>query len=147
MSSTIILSDNRKFLTKFQKIQKGSCEDFERYCSTLDLEEKKKCCVIGNGRRLETLNDQYLFQVTSSETVIKRQWFHSAAAIYVLLTHPQLIEKDSWANSLMSTRNTFIKVARDVLNSDLDGIEYVKIMDSQKLTLNIASNTIVYKKN
>jgi hypothetical protein len=96
----------------------------------LTLEDKKRCCVIGNGFPLESFANLHIFGIKNDVALMKHQWFHSAASIYTLLSRPRLITQNNAAVLLLPTKETFLALSRHVLSTDEDGIEFLAQMDA-----------------
>jgi hypothetical protein len=63
----------------------------------------------------------------NEEIVEKPQYFHSAAAIYLLITCPHLTGKDSFIKGINYKQLPLaLKLALDILNTDEDGVEFIK---------------------
>jgi hypothetical protein len=64
---------------------------------------------------------------------MKHQYFHSASLIYMLLCNPESAPKNSFITPILASKNrsTFIKIVKDVLLDDPDGIEWIKFIDTK----------------
>jgi hypothetical protein len=136
-------ADNKKFLIK---LNRGGLDFYANVklaynAKALNLNDKKRCCLITNGFTLDDFNKKYVFEVKSDRqdemkddtSMVKCQWFHSAIMIYTLLQRPDLAPDNSGVHALHSngTADIFLDISREVLNSDPDGIKCVRIIDSQ----------------
>ncbi len=99
----------------------------------LNLNDKKRCCLIVNGFGLEQMKSQSQWKVEGDDHFMKFQWFHSAVAIYMLLNHFVDKPKKSFVDSIFSSKTdeTFTEISREVLLSDPDGIKMVELIDSK----------------
>lgn len=136
--------DNKKFMIKMDKggVDFQANVKLAYTAKILNLNDKKRCCLVTTGFSLDDFNTQHAFETknnTGSETesnstsVMKCQWFHSAIMIYTLLRRPDLASKNSGVSKLHSTgtADTFLCISREVLNSDPEGAECIKAIDSQ----------------
>lgn len=134
-------TEDFKFLVKLNKGSTNFNTNFNANFNTnvklaynkLNLNDKKRCCLIASGFTLDHFNTQHVFETRGDEINVKYQWFHSAIAIYTLLSNPNSAPQKSFINAILSTgtEKIFINIARDVLNSDPDGVRYMKLLDTK----------------
>jgi hypothetical protein len=95
---------------------------------------KHKICILVNGQSKNENNSFKWNRSISSEKediVYKPQFFHSSAAIFMLIKYPHLRKNDSFINIIIESNliEECLKIATDVLMSDKDGIDFVRNSD------------------
>lgn len=94
------------------------------------LDLKRDICILVNG---ESDNKDKISRFgISNETVMKPQYVHSAAAIYIMLKYPGLRKDDSFIHIVLKSNleEPCLKIATDVLSADPDGLNFINLGDS-----------------
>ncbi len=105
----------------------------------LNLNDKKRCCLIATNFTLADCDKQARWMTAEEKMITKPQWFHSAFSLYILLSRPGSASKDSFIVPIIASdsRETFLKIAKDVLVSNIAGTECIAAVDSGDLLLTI----------
>ena len=109
------------------------------------LVTKRKICVYINGQSKNEFNSFKWNRTPSSgkiDVVLKPQWIHSSAAIFMMIKYPHLRKDDSFIDIIIKSElmDECLKIALDVLNSDEDCIDFVTNCD---LIFNSGHKTII----
>lgn len=84
------------------------------------LDAKKAVCCAVSGFR----DPGMMTKFKEDPLIMKPQWFHSALAIYLLLTYPSMKPASSFIDLFIGKCDReLLKIAVDVLSSDVDGEE------------------------
>lgn len=96
------------------------------------MEDQKLECVLLNGFSVSASEKLYRWKnpTSGSDVVMKPQWFHSAGAILMLHKYPSIAPETSFRSRLHLNELYFIKIAREILMSDEDGIAFLKYLDT-----------------
>lgn len=106
--------------------------------NSLTLEDKKRCCLLVNLFPLSKFAHEAPWVTLNGHVTTKPQWFHSASAIFVLLSgivsKPTLSFVDAIYTS--HTEKDFLAMAREVLSSESDGVEFLTHFASSQTCTN-----------
>jgi hypothetical protein len=139
MASTTDSRKNKSFLSKVdptgRKFYTSVTAAYEH--KLLNLNDKKRCCLIATSFTLADCDKQSRWLTSEEKTITKPQWFHSAFALYILLSRPGSAPKRSFIIPIIATdsREIFLKIAKDVLVSDSAGAECITAVDSGEALL------------
>jgi len=135
-------AQDRRFLVRLNRGGKTFYDNVKlgHKANVFTLDDKKRCCLIATAFKLEDFTTQQMFEVRGEETVFKPQWFHSAIMLYMFLSQPNLASTQCGVHVIIETGmgDIFLAIAKEVLYSDADGVECVKVMDreSNKIEVN-----------
>jgi len=95
---------------------------------------KRKTCILINGQsQNEHISSKWNRSLDSDnpDIVFKPQFFHSSAAIFLLIKYPHFRPSNSFITIIIKSNlmDECLKMATDVLMADLDGIDFVKNSD------------------
>lgn len=98
------------------------------------LELKRTSCVLINGcssTANESLRWNRSYDPNILDIILKPQYFHSAASIYLLIKYPHLRKSDSFIHIIINSglEEVCMKIACDVLNNDIDGVSFINNAD------------------
>jgi hypothetical protein len=95
------------------------------------LEDKKKCCLLLTGFNLDYFDIQSIWD---EKGTMKHQYYHSAISIYILCNNPDSVPKDHHIHKIIELgfKDTFNKLSREVLLTDQNCIERMKIIDNKE---------------
>ncbi len=98
--------------------------------------KKKLMCLLVNGFPENEMNTKHKWNknptAIESEIIEKEQWFHSAASIFMLLKYPRFQKEDSFVNIIntQELKSIFLILATHVLMNDIDGIQFMKDLET-----------------
>lgn len=95
------------------------------------LEQKRKICLQLTANNETTVPTKWNRDLTSKEGewVLKPQYFHSAAGLYLFLKYPHLRFESSPVDSILEKgfEKEFLNLASAVLSADPDGLSFLAI--------------------
>jgi len=100
----------------------------------LNLEDKKRCCLLANGFTLDSFTTKARWKNIETDKIeSKYQWFHSAVAIYMLLTGFVKKPEQSCIDPILisKTETTFVKIAQEVILSDPSGLKVIETISNK----------------
>lgn len=125
---------NRSFLTKIDITGRNFHTSVLTACEKklLNLNDEKRCCLIATWFTLADYDKQARWVTSEGKTITKPQWFHSAFSLYILLSRPGSAPRGSFIVPIISSngREAFLKIAKNVLISNIAGAECVAAVDS-----------------
>jgi hypothetical protein len=125
----MLTQDGIEFLTKLdpcQKLYHAIPNAFQ--LGVLHLNDQRRACVLLSGKNLEDFENMTTFEVKGQKTM-KKQWLHSAALIYMYLKLPLHIPSDSGCILLLENVAICLEMAKNVLQSDPIGTDFVHTID------------------